>query len=131
MSFLIQHQKDKLQPLVWDLHQQLMVVSLDNVKILNQNKLLIEYLKQVKVEVEQKTQQLKSEVTETSIEFEDQLRQCKGEVLKLELKLKHETYSKELMDKEIYKIKSDKMKVDLDLKLQTRTLQQNLEKAQS
>lgn len=131
MSFLVQHQKDKLQPLVWDLNSQLMRVSLDNIKILNQNKLLVEYLKQVKAEVEEKTMQLKSEVTESSIEFQDQVKMCKGENMKLELRLKQETYAKEILEKEMQKIKSDKVKVDLDLKLQTRTFKQNLEKAQS
>ena len=45
MGMMFQQHKDKVQPVILDLHQKLMNVSLDNVKISNQNKVLIEYIK--------------------------------------------------------------------------------------
>ena len=46
MGMMFQQHKDKVQPVIIDLHTKLMNVSLDNIKILNQNKVLIEFIKQ-------------------------------------------------------------------------------------
>ena len=45
LGMMFQQHKDKVQPIILDLHTKLMHVSLDNVKISNQNKVLIEFIK--------------------------------------------------------------------------------------
>ena len=48
MGMMFQQHKDKVQPMVVELNTKLMNVCLDNVKIQNQNKVLIEFIKQQK-----------------------------------------------------------------------------------
>lgn len=58
MGMMFQQHKDKVQPVIFALHTKLKNVSLDNIKISNQNKVLIDYIKQQNETITQKTEQL-------------------------------------------------------------------------
>lgn len=58
MGALFKQHKDKIEPIVNDLNRNLMNVSLDNIRIMNQNKILMQFINQQNEQLEQKTQQI-------------------------------------------------------------------------
>jgi len=48
-----QHQRDKLEPMIQSLNKKLMNVSLDNIRIIYQNQVLLDVVKQKNEQIEQ------------------------------------------------------------------------------
>ena len=107
-----------------------MNTSLDNIRILHQNNLLLEFLKQQQQKMQSQQELFKDKAGKVEQELLDQISQLKSDVMQLEMKLKNETFSKELIEKELNKKKFEGKMAEGEMKMKNKQLQINLQKAQ-
>ena len=137
LGMLFQQHKDKMQPLMYELNNKLMNTALDNIRIIHHNGFLIEMLKKQQLDLDQKNHQLaqsaesSKDLASRELEYQEQLSGLKSSIMQVEMKLKNETFSKELLEKELEKKKFKEKMQDGETKLQLKQIQLSLAKVET
>ena len=94
-----------------------MNTSLDNIRILHQNSLLLEFLNQQQQKMFSQQELFKDKAGKVEGELLDQIGKLKSDNMQFEMKLKNETFSKELLEKEMNKKKFEGKMAEGEMKL--------------